>query len=57
MAYCSFVQSHSRRGKAWRRYSHKYGVFFFVTLYVAVAVAIVAFLTYALTSMDWRGHY
>ena len=48
------MQAHSRRGRKWRRFSHKYGVYVFVGVVVAVIVALVGFVTYMLTSMNWR---
>ena len=48
------MQPHSARGRKWRRFSHKYGVFVFVTFLVLVVVAVVGFVMYMLTSMNWR---
>ena len=42
------------RGHGWRRFSHKYGLAFFVVCVIAVILALVAFLMFVLTSPDWR---
>ena len=51
------MHPHSGRGRKWRRFSRNYGVLIFVGLCVAAVVALVAFLTYMLTSMNWRMRY
>lgn len=53
-AYTSHMQPHSGRGRKWRRFRRKYGVFVFVAVVSLVVVALVAFLTYTLTSINWR---
>ena len=55
--YYAPMKPHSRRGRRWRRFVHKYGVYIFVAVVVLIVMAVVAFLTYALTSIKWRGRY
>ena len=40
-----------------RRFNRKYGVWVFVGLMILAVVALVGFVTYALTSMNWRSHW
>ena len=51
------MQAHSRRGRKWRRLSHKYGIRVFVGVIVALVVALVGAVMYVLTSMNWRMRY
>jgi hypothetical protein len=51
------MQPHSRRGKKWRRFSHKDGVLVSVGAAVAAIVALVGVLKYMLSSMKWRVRY
>ena len=41
-------------GRKWRRFNRKFGPFVFVGFLVLVAVAVVGFLMYMLTSPTWR---
>jgi ABC-type transporter Mla subunit MlaD len=48
------MQAHSRWGSKRRRFTRKYGPVIFFTF---VALAVVGFLMYMLTSMQWRMRY
>jgi hypothetical protein len=50
------MQPHSSRGRKWRRFNRRYGVYVFVAVVVLLVMAVVAFLVYTLTSMNWRLH-
>src|ERR1017187_6048830 len=51
------MQAHSRRGKRRRRFSRKRGVLIIVAFCTSAAVALVGFLMYILSSMNWRLRY
>jgi hypothetical protein len=51
------MQPHPGRGRKWRRFVHKYGVYVFVAVIALVVMAVVGFLTYMLTSINWRTRY
>ena len=48
------MPSHTGIRSKLRRFNRKYGVWVFVGLMIVAVVALVGFVTYALTSPNWR---
>ena len=51
------MQPHAHRGSKWRRFTRKYGVLIFVGLCLVAILALVGFLMYVLTSINWRARF